>query len=248
MTVKLWDAKTRKLMHTLDAHMSLAWCVAFSPDSKYLAAGGNGVMVWSVDSGKEQRLFSGHKLLVTGVAFDPAGQCLASCSYDGTVRIWDLATGKAISSLFSGDALLHGLAFSKDGARLAVAGDDRRVRIWNRRSINVAATDDASSQLAAMWAGEPDQVLVNESSAVRAVAFDPEGEYLASGAEQGTITIWSTSTWERVVNLRGGTGQIRSLAFSRDGNFLAGGAYVAPTIVWNLQLLHSRLRELKLDW
>jgi hypothetical protein len=60
--------------------------------------------------------------------------------------------------------------------------------------------------------------------------------------------IWNSTTFDRVVTLRGGTGQVRGLSFSADGQLLAGAAYTAPTIVWDLTAVRCTLGEMGLDW
>jgi WD40 repeat protein len=83
---------------------------------------------------------------------------------------------------------------------------------------------------------------------VYAVTFHPDGRWLASGSERGTIILWDGSTFERIVRLRSGTGQIRCLRFSADGGLLAATAYGLPTIVWDLAQLRRSLGEMGLDW
>ena len=39
--LKIWDADTGKDVKSLTGHTDFLWCIAFSPDGKYLAAGGN---------------------------------------------------------------------------------------------------------------------------------------------------------------------------------------------------------------
>lgn len=42
---------------------------------------------------------TGHTEAVTGLAFDPTGNNLASCSADMSAKIWDLATYTCIKTL-----------------------------------------------------------------------------------------------------------------------------------------------------
>jgi WD40 repeat protein len=94
-TVRVWDAASGELLHTLvrpGLPNEFIWSVAFSPDGKLLAAGSSDatVSLWDAVTGKLVREFNGHTQAVTGVAFSPDGLRLASGSLDASVRIWQL--------------------------------------------------------------------------------------------------------------------------------------------------------------
>src|SRR5262249_41683796 len=90
-TVKVWDAGTGRLLHTLKGHTTSAQGVAYSPDGTRLALVGDdmNVRVWDPRTGQEAFTLKGHDAAVFGVAFSPDGTRLATCSHDMTVRIWD---------------------------------------------------------------------------------------------------------------------------------------------------------------
>ncbi|NIS67143.1 MAG: myosin kinase, partial [Gemmatimonadales bacterium] len=70
------------------------WAVAFSPDGRQIAVGGDGRSATILDAttGSELRTLRGHAWEVYGVAFSPDGKFLATGSRDQTVKIWDTAT------------------------------------------------------------------------------------------------------------------------------------------------------------
>src|SRR2546423_808192 len=89
-TVKLWDVKTGKLIHSFEGHTNAVWSVAFSPDGLTLASGSadHTVRLWDVKTGKPIRYLEAHTDAVNNVAFTPDGLILASGSVDKAVIIW----------------------------------------------------------------------------------------------------------------------------------------------------------------
>jgi WD40 repeat protein len=234
-TVNLWDASTMKLVRTLQGHSSLVWCVAFSPDSKYLASGSGEVLVWDVATGKIVHRLEGHKDLVISVAFHPTQPWLASSSQDRTLRLWRLSADPQSLELHRFESYSHSVAFSPDGKTLAAGVHDHHVALWRLTQWPTGPK-------------EPDRLLSGRKGAVWSVGFSSDGGYLASGSEQGVITLWDGHTFERAVTLRGGAAQVRTVAFSRDNQLLLGASYQGPTIVWDLKGLRKTLGEMKLDW
>jgi WD40 repeat protein len=243
-TVKVWDARTRKLLHTLDGHGAIVWSVAFSPDSKLLASGSGEVKLWDVASGKEVHSFPEQERLIVGLAFHPTRPWLVSSSLDGTVKLWDLKARCPLGLLHRFTRSVYQLAFRPDGRWLAGACLDQRVVLW-----------DFGDPESAVSSRSPDRELTGHSTAARSVGFSFDGRYLASGADQGMILLWDGDTFERIAALQSDVGQIRSVSFSRDGALLAGAGMYAPAasmgssvIVWDLEEVRGTLREMGLDW
>jgi WD40 repeat protein/serine/threonine protein kinase len=205
-TVTVWDLAANQERH-LKGQFGAAYAVAFSLDSRQLAAcGDQKVVVWDLRT-DEKRVLSGHDADVNRVIYSPDGARLATASDDQTVRLWDVRTGQPVLTLVGHRGPVKDVVFSQDGLSLASASSDRTVRLWDTTT------------------GADAGVLTGHVREVKAVAFSLDGRRLASGSEDGTVRLWDPRTGQEAVTLRGHKGEVMSVAFSPDGRRLASASY-----------------------
>ena len=132
--------------------------MAFSPDGKTLAGGGDVIILWDVTTGDELARLSGDIRSVWDLAFSPDGRLLFSAG--DSVKVWDLATRREKTSF--GKSASRSIAISPDGKTLAVAGEP--IQLWD------LATQKERARL------------TGHKVPVAAVTFSPDGKVLASAA------------------------------------------------------------------
>lgn len=121
--VVCWDLATGKEAKTFRMKGQV-YSTAFRHDGKLIAAGGGGVKVWDVESGK-LLVNDLNDTFVMRVIFSPDGKYLAAATWGdpkGTVVIWETATGKQVRTMKCSTAQVVDLAFSPDGKRVVSVG------------------------------------------------------------------------------------------------------------------------------
>jgi WD40 repeat protein len=232
----------------------------FSPDGKLLAAGGT---IYDADTGRTvQRLGHDGVVQVAAFSSDGRlFVCIVldwrDCRDRWHLGLWDARTGQKIRSLPGEIQMRSHAGFSADGKLVAAGlgtrdvglwevGTGRPVRVltgrlsrvkrvaWNPDGSSLAMlTEDGPPVMCDLRAGTV-QLLIGESEPQSdAMAFGPDGGYLAVGVGN-EIELRDARTRRLLRTLAGHTKPVISLAFSRDGHILASGSWDTTTRLWDV--------------
>jgi WD40 repeat protein len=219
-TIAAWAEERGVAEQVLRGHQGQVTTVAYSPDGKRLATGGDDkrVVLWNAETGLAIEL-PGHTDRVTKVTFSPDGAILASASYDTTIRLYG-TDGRLVRALTGHRAPVKWIAFSGDSRRLCSIATDGDMRVW-----------DPAGDTSQSYRGAGDRNMF--------CAFSPDGSILVSGNHGGALHLLSLSTGQiRVLDGHGGA--VRSAAFSPDGKTIAAGSDDGDVRLWPAVAVDAR--------
>jgi WD40 repeat protein len=125
-------------------------CISFSMDGLSILLGdGKVARIIDATSGKDIRSLTGHRSLVTAVAFSKDGSMVLTGSKDSTARIFNAQTGQEIM-VFSGHAdAVTGVGFTSGSSRIVTVSLDNTIRFWDvttgKQIRSISETDDLLS-------------------------------------------------------------------------------------------------------
>jgi WD40 repeat protein len=256
------------LLHTNFSHASISQSVfadtfggvlsvAFSADGVLLAISDTEgqIRIWNTSTRQQTHAFNAHAIWAWGIAFHPDGTCLASASDDYCVKLWDLQTGTLLKVLQGHTYSVNAVAFSPDGQYLASSSQDATIRLWRTDTASLFLSPgesgdelkyESNHELNCDPLGESDDcihVLKGHTHRVWSIAFSPDGQILASVAEDKTAKLWDVKTGKCLYTLYGHTDWARCVAFHPiatsspmgAGYLLATGSMDETIKLWDLQ-------------
>ena len=218
--------------------------LAFSPDSKLLAAGfgySSGlVRVWHADPWELRGGFTNQQDNCSGLAFTSDGSRLASAYTEGTVRLWQLATETEERCLQNLEEDLTSFAMLPDNHTVVTGGSGGSLRLWDMVGAAhrpVAYTNWTVSLGFSSLATADGPTFARETLGAAArrfgFAFTPDSRGYIATDTNGSLALWDVRSIRVTERLTALGSNHWGLALSPDGSWLATGNTSGKLTVWD---------------
>ncbi|KAH7923280.1 WD40 repeat-like protein [Leucogyrophana mollusca] len=208
----------RRPIRVFEGHTDMVYSAAYFPDGQRIASASEDrtVIIWDIESGRQNGQPLHHDSVVRWVAISPDGRRIASGTLESGLVIWDALTRQMVHKSEGGG--VWRLAYSSDGRWIATVpiADENEIRLW-----------DADT-------GRPSREPLKCGDDTYCVAFSPDGSRIAVGLDNGCFQVIDISTGESVVGpIKGHMKRVKSVAYSPDGCHLVTGSEDKSIRVWN---------------
>ncbi len=224
------DKQLDALVYGLKAGKTLQGVVNAPPETTVPVVTALQQVVYGV---KEHNRLQGHNTAVGGVSFCNDGKAIASVSRDGIIKRWGL-DGKELDTINEQTADVKSVSFSRDCKMVALGRKDATITLWNldsKKSKKLVFLKGTAT----VWSrsSEKSKKLVplkGHIIPVTSVGFSPDSKLLASGTEDGIVTLWSINgdqLWtiqghsDELDSENNNIGTVQSISFSPDGKTIA---------------------------
>ena len=149
-TIKVWNLKTGKLIHTLNRLSWHGWvtAVAITPDGKTIVSGSTNknIKIWDLNTGNLKETLQKPKELssVLSLCISHDGKVIACGSTNNKITLWNLDSGQLIRSIEGHSAWIQSLNITSDNTTLISGSRDGVVKFWQSKTEEVSSNQSGS--------------------------------------------------------------------------------------------------------
>jgi WD40 repeat protein len=202
--VTLWNEKgevVNEPMKVAKTISEIAWVIG---GTTLAIATSTEVIVRDALDNTDERVFKSRDPILS-MAFSPSGKWLMTGNQDCSIHVWNTDNGGEMH-MRGYAAKVRQLAWHRASRWLATGGGET-ITVWDCSGKG----PEGRTPLLLEW--HPDQI--------SALHYQPEGDWLASGARDGSLAVWSPTQRQNQISRAKISSGVTRVAWSPDGKLLA---------------------------
>lgn len=192
-TVRVWDSKSGRCLHTLDGPSDTIEWIQWHPRGNVLIAGSSDFTswMWSGQTGEFMMTFTGHAGSVTCGSFTPDGKTIVTGGGegDGSLRVWDPKSGQALSCV-------EGPHFHSTGITCLAVHPNGQTVLSGSESGSLKLVSVEHGRVLGSFEGH------QSGTSIEGLAFMNNLPVCASGGMDGNLIVWDVATFAPRVECR----------------------------------------------
>lgn len=253
----VWDLGQTDKPRSLLPHQAAVVGVAFSPDGSVILTGGADATarIWQTKSGEGVGAALPHPATVSQVAFRGDGKVFATATETGVAQIWDIVSREPIGASMRHEPHISGIEFGRDGKLLMTAGWDGKVCQWKAATGESAGPVFGTAPEITCFRLAPDNNIIatghrdgtinlwspsgkllqgmSHKKAITGLAFSRTGQYLVTGSEDYTASVWDVATGRPAGDPIRHEAPVTAVAFDPAGDRVATAADDGSVRIWD---------------
>ncbi|RDB29531.1 F-box-like/WD repeat-containing protein TBL1Y [Hypsizygus marmoreus] len=197
-TACLWDVKEKRVHRQYRCHTDCCLDVDWLDENTFVTCGADQLIhIMRVDTPNPLKTLTGHMNEINQIKCNPAGTRLASCSDDMTARVWNVQgivnPTDDIPGLVASDAVIVLEGHKHSVSTIAWCPD----RNLGPHPLIATSSFDGTARLWDSVTGECLKTFADHKRPVYALAFSPDGSWLATGSGDGWLHIYDVLAQEK---------------------------------------------------
>lgn len=233
--IRIYDAETYTLLHTLKGHRNLIFDLQFSEDANVLSsASWDGyIYTWNIEENTTTSYIETGKSAPYVLRYSPNNLYLLTGDLHKNVVFWEADTREQFRTLIGHTEPISGIEFSKNGEQVVTSSWDGKIKLWHTLTgMQLAKFNDK---------GAP----------VYAVNFSPDQTHIISGDGDRKIKFWNIKTGKLDTQLSGHISAVTDIQLTSDAQYMISRGMNGEVIVWDYakkKQLYTYLPINRNDW
>jgi WD40 repeat protein len=233
-TVKLWDVEGGTEVQSYEGRSASVNSILYSPSGRFIISGSadKTIKIWDLMNARQDTVLSGHSEEVSSVAVSSDGRQIISLAYDKKMTLWDAVKKEKLRDVRDDLYSAGSVSISPNDSYIIVGKGLRGPKLFDLES-GTEIREFAGKAHFYIHKSAGTSVQKEEARfTILSASFSPDGKYIVSGTDDGTLRLWDTKHSEEIYSIIAHSDDINAAIWSYDGRYIFSGSSDKTIKMW----------------